>query len=101
MNAFITSNAFSGPPKPASASATMGASQYVSVSPPAAWIWSARSNALFSGPTEPGPRGGGGGGEPVRLGAALGRVDLVGPQQRVVQAPHERRPAVGRVEALI
>ena len=31
MNDFISSNAFSGPPKPASASATIGASQYVVV----------------------------------------------------------------------
>ena len=55
MNAFITSNAFSGPPKPASASATIGASQYLSVSPSAAWIWSARSKALLSRRTRAGP----------------------------------------------
>ena len=55
MNAFITSNAFSGPPKPASASATIGASQYLSVSPSAAWIWSARSKALLRRRTSAGP----------------------------------------------
>jgi len=47
--AFISSNAFSTPPKPASASATMGASQYGA---PSLWasdqvIWSARSRALL------------------------------------------------------
>ena len=64
MNAFMSSNALSGPPKPASASATIGASQYV---------------PFF----------------------ALGRVDLVGAEQRTVDALHERRRAVRRVEALI
>ena len=61
---FISSNALSGPPKPASASATIGASQCVAV-------------------------------------AALGPVDLVGAQQRVVDALHERGHAVRRVEALV
>ena len=62
--AFISSKALSGPPKPASASATIGASQYVSVS-------------------------------------ALGGVDLVGPEQSVVEAAHQSRPAVGGIQALI
>ena len=62
--AFISSKALSGPPKPASASATIGANQYA-------------------------------------VGVPLGRVDLVGAEQGVVQAPHERRAAVGRVEALV
>ena len=44
---FISSKAFSGPPKPASASATIGASQFRSRSPSAQWIWSARSSALL------------------------------------------------------
>jgi len=46
--ALVSSNAFSGPPNPASASATIGASQSV-VSPPssAVAIWSARSSALL------------------------------------------------------
>ena len=39
--------------------------------------------------------------EPVGAVAALGLVDLVGAQQRVVQPPDERRGAVGRVEALV
>ena len=38
MNAFISSNAFSGPPNPASASATIGASQCVESSPSACAI---------------------------------------------------------------
>ena len=46
MYAFMISNALSGPPKPASASATIGASQYVSSSPSACAIWSARSSAF-------------------------------------------------------
>ena len=44
---FISSNALSGPPKPASASATIGTSQSTLVSPSAHAIWSARSSALF------------------------------------------------------
>ena len=55
MNAFISSKALSGPPKPASASATIGASQSIAV-------------------------------------LALGRVDLIGAQQRVVDAA-SRAPA--------
>ncbi len=47
--AFISSKAFSAPPKPASASATIGASQYgASVSPSVQEIWSARRRALLS-----------------------------------------------------
>ena len=53
--AFISSNAFSGPPKPASASATIGASQCVPFRPSAASIWSARRSALFSRRTRAGP----------------------------------------------
>jgi hypothetical protein len=46
--AFISSNAFSTPPKPASASATIGASQYgASASPSDQVIWSARNSALL------------------------------------------------------
>ena len=49
---FISSNAFSTPPKPASASATIGASQYgESLTSPSSdsdqLIWSARSSALL------------------------------------------------------
>jgi hypothetical protein len=44
--AFISSKAFSTPPKPASASATIGCSQSMS-SPSAWWIWSARSSVLL------------------------------------------------------
>ena len=45
---FISSKAFSTPPKPASASATIGAIQYGAVSSPSAQvIWSARSSALL------------------------------------------------------
>ncbi len=61
---FISSNELSGPPKPASASATIGASQQ-------------------------------------RSAVALGPLDLVGAQERVVQPADERRRAVGRIEALI
>lgn len=44
--ALVSSNAFSGPPKPASA--TIGASQsVVSLPPSAVAIWSARSSALL------------------------------------------------------
>ena len=43
----ISSYALSGPPKPASASATIGASQYVPSCPSAQSIWSARSSALL------------------------------------------------------
>ena len=39
--------------------------------------------------------------EPVDVVVALGRVDLVGAQQRVVEPPHERRHAVRRIEALV
>ena len=39
---FISSKALSGPPKPASASATMGANQSIPFLPSAVWIWSAR-----------------------------------------------------------
>ncbi len=45
---FISSKALSTPPKPASASATMGASQWGASSTPSAQvIWSARSSALL------------------------------------------------------
>jgi hypothetical protein len=44
---FISSNAFSTPPKPASASATIGCSQSTSSLPSAWWIWSARSSVLL------------------------------------------------------
>ena len=44
---FISSNAFSGPPKPASASATIGTSQSVPCLPVLWSIWSARSSALL------------------------------------------------------
>jgi hypothetical protein len=47
MNAFMSSNAFSGPPKPASASATIGASQYVPFRSSAASISSARRSAAL------------------------------------------------------
>ena len=42
---FISSNAFSTPPKPASASATMGRNQSMESSPSAWWIWSALASA--------------------------------------------------------
>ena len=45
--AFIVSNAFSVPPNPASASATIGTIHLVPVSPPAHAIWSARWSALL------------------------------------------------------
>ena len=45
--AFISSKALSTPPKPASASATMGCSQSIESSPSAWWIWSARSSVLL------------------------------------------------------
>jgi len=45
--AFISSKAFSTPPKPASASATMGANQSVSLLPSAWSIWSQRARALL------------------------------------------------------
>src|SRR5581483_8475016 len=44
--AFISSNAFSGPPNPASASATTGAIHEISSSPAAHAIWSARRRAF-------------------------------------------------------
>ena len=44
---FISSKAFSTPPKPASASATMGANQSMSPLPSIVWIWSARASALL------------------------------------------------------
>jgi hypothetical protein len=47
MNAFISSKALRGPPNPASASATIGASQYVPFFPSAESIWSARRSALL------------------------------------------------------
>ena len=45
---FISSKALSTPPKPASASATMGRNQSMLSSPSAWWIWSARASALLS-----------------------------------------------------
>ncbi len=42
--AFISSKALSGPPNPASASATIGAKKSIALSPSSAWIWSARWN---------------------------------------------------------
>ena len=39
--------------------------------------------------------------EPVRAVLALGGVDLVGTKERAVQALHERRSAVRRIEALV
>ena len=45
--AFISSKALSAPPKPASASATIGTSQSVSSVPSLHWIWSARHSALL------------------------------------------------------
>ena len=45
--AFISSNALSGPPKPASASATIGANQCRSAFPSARSIWSARCRVLL------------------------------------------------------
>src|SRR3954464_3193272 len=44
---FISSNALSTPPKPASASATIGANQSTSVLPSDQVIWSARASALL------------------------------------------------------
>ncbi len=44
---FMSSNAFSTPPKPASASATIGAKKSMSPLPSMCWIWSARWNALL------------------------------------------------------
>ena len=45
--AFISSKAFSTPPKPASASATIGANHSTSVLPSLQSIWSARISALL------------------------------------------------------
>ncbi len=45
--AFISSNAFSTPPNPASASATIGAKKSMSPVPSMCWIWSARANVLL------------------------------------------------------
>ena len=45
--AFISSNAFSTPPNPASASATIGAKKSMSPLPSMCWIWSARMNVLL------------------------------------------------------
>jgi hypothetical protein len=45
--AFISSKAFSTPPKPASASATIGANQSMSLLPSAWSIWSQRCSALL------------------------------------------------------
>src|SRR5215471_14914641 len=47
MNAFMISKALSGPPNPASASATIGANQSRLAPPSACSIWSARVNALL------------------------------------------------------
>ena len=44
---FISSNALRGPPKPASASATIGANQCVVLLPSACSIWSARCRAAL------------------------------------------------------
>ena len=44
---FISSKAFSGPPNPASASATIGANQFRPLAPSARSIWSARCSALL------------------------------------------------------
>ena len=44
---FISSNAFSTPPKPDSASATTGRNQSIESSPSAWWIWSARASAAL------------------------------------------------------
>ncbi len=54
MKPFISSNAFSAPPKPASASATIGASHSRSPLPSAHSIWSARRKALFKRRTNAG-----------------------------------------------
>src|SRR5216683_6906119 len=43
----MSSKALSGPPKPASASATIGANHSVSPEPSACWIWSARRKAAL------------------------------------------------------
>ena len=45
--AFISSKAFSTPPKPDSASATIGANQSMSPLPSMVWIWSWRMSALL------------------------------------------------------
>ncbi len=45
--AFMSSKALSGPPNPASASATMGANQSKSPLPSMWWIWSARCSVLL------------------------------------------------------
>jgi hypothetical protein len=45
--AFISSKALSTPPKPASASATMGAKKSMSSLPSDHWIWSARVKVLL------------------------------------------------------
>ena len=45
--AFISSKAFNTPPKPDSASATMGAYQSMSPLPSIVWIWSWRASALL------------------------------------------------------
>ena len=44
---FINSYAFKGPPKPASASATIGASQSILAAPSTRSTWSARMSALL------------------------------------------------------
>ena len=82
---FISSNALSGPPKPASASATIGASQ---VTPPGLAVAVAVPVDL-----------------PVAVRSRsvqrLGVVDLVRAQQSLVQATHGLGHAVRRVEALV
>ena len=50
----MSSNAFNGPPKPASASATIGASQCVPFRPSLESIWSARTSALLMRSTRAG-----------------------------------------------
>jgi hypothetical protein len=55
MYDFISSKALSGPPKPASASATIGATQWVESSPSACAIWSARRSAALIRRASAGP----------------------------------------------
>src|ERR1039457_4496495 len=77
---FINSKALSRPPKPASASATMGANQCRPPAPSVRWI------------CRP---------DPMQTARPFGAMDLVGTLQGVVDGAHHRGHAVGRIQALV
>src|SRR5216683_2010216 len=85
--AFISSKAWSTPPNPASASARIGAYQSVAGADP--------SRRPPPPPPPPPPP------SPPSPCSPLGPLDLVGSQQRVVQAPDQRRHAVAWIQALV